>query len=240
MSAQQDRGMASEAKEKAQQLAKDTQDKVEQQMQSGVQRGKNQAARTIGSLGQSLRSSSQQLRQQDQATMGGYMERAADKMDQLADYLQRTDTAELTRRAEGFARREPALFLGGMFLAGFLGARFLKSSRHDEERDFGSAMRGAGSYGERSYRGERFAGGMSDREVPTPAPRRDWEVAPKTTASSSSVPVPDVGRSPGSTSSGSTSSGSTSSRSTSSGSTSSGSTSPGSTPRGQPPESGRS
>jgi hypothetical protein len=34
----------------------------------------------------------------------------------------------MVRNVEDFARRQPALFIGGAFMLGLLGARFLKSS----------------------------------------------------------------------------------------------------------------
>jgi hypothetical protein len=52
----------------------------------------------------------------------------ADKVEQLSSYLDRKEVGELIHDIEYFARRNPALFIGGAFALGLLGARFLKSS----------------------------------------------------------------------------------------------------------------
>lgn len=155
--------MVDEAKEKVQDLASQAQDKASQQVQAGVSRGKNRAAETLGAVAQSLVFSSQQLREQNRGAVGGYVEKAANRVERWADYMQNTDAREIAYRAENFARREPALFLGGAFALGLLGARFLKSSRRGEQQS------GAPYDASRAPRGqpsERPHGMMSDREIP--------------------------------------------------------------------------
>lgn len=46
---------------------------------------------------------------------------------QVADHLKDTDVSALAREAGDFARRNPALVLGGAALLGFAAARFLKA-----------------------------------------------------------------------------------------------------------------
>jgi hypothetical protein len=57
---------------------------------------------------------------------------AADQVERLSTYLRDSSFEDVIREAEDMARRQPLLFLGGAFLAGFLGARFLKSSSPSE------------------------------------------------------------------------------------------------------------
>jgi hypothetical protein len=96
--------------------------------------------------------------------MGDLAEKAANRVERWADYVQNTDSREMANRVENFARREPGLFLGGAFALGLLGARFLKSSRregNEYERGPYAARRG--------LRGESFSrprGALFDREVP--------------------------------------------------------------------------
>jgi hypothetical protein len=152
-----------EAKGKVQELASQAQDKASEQVEAGVSKGKNRAADTRGAVAQSLLISSQQLRDQDRRTVGGVVEKAANRMERWADYVQNTDAREMANRVEGFARREPAIFLGGAFALGLLGARFLKSSRKGEQPSRASYP------SQRAARGEQFArprGMLSDREVP--------------------------------------------------------------------------
>jgi hypothetical protein len=144
-------GVIDQAKEKAQQLANQAQQQAGQKVESGLHRGKAQAAETLGGVAQSLRQSSQQLRDRNQGA-GQYVERAAQQTQRLSEYLQNTDVNQIIDRAEDAARRQPALFLGGAFALGLLGARFLKSSRRGE----GQQAVGAGYSGAPRYAGETY------------------------------------------------------------------------------------
>jgi hypothetical protein len=155
--------MMDEAKDKVQELATKAQDKAGEKVEAGVSKGKNRAADALGAVAQSLLVSSQQLRQQDRGAVGGFVEKAANRMEQWADYMQNTDTREMADRFENFARREPAMFLGGAFALGLLGARLLKSSRKSEQ------PYRAAYPSQSTVRGQQFSrpsGMLSDREVP--------------------------------------------------------------------------
>ncbi|MGZ8413476.1 MAG: hypothetical protein ACXW05_12145 [Gemmatirosa sp.] len=164
-------GAIDQAKEKAQQLAGDVRQQATERLGSGLDRGKARAAETLGGVAQTLFQSSQQLREQ-QPQVGQYAERAAHEMQRFSDYLQRADVEELVDGVERLARRQPALFLGGMFALGVLGARFLRSSRRGQQpqyashretsraadagdraygADYGASNYGAASYGASAY-----------------------------------------------------------------------------------------
>jgi ElaB/YqjD/DUF883 family membrane-anchored ribosome-binding protein len=57
-----------------------------------------------------------------------YANTAAQKLEQTANYFENNDLKAMARDAENFARRNPAIFLGGAFVLGVLAARFFKSS----------------------------------------------------------------------------------------------------------------
>jgi len=57
-----------------------------------------------------------------------YADTAAQKLQQAARYFESSDFQTMRRDTEGFAKRNPAIFLGGAFVLGMLAARFLKSS----------------------------------------------------------------------------------------------------------------
>jgi len=151
-----------QTKDKVQELASQAQDKAGQQLQSGVSKGKKRAADALGAVAQSLLFSSQQLREQDRNAVGGAVEKAANRVENWANYMRNTDAREMADRVEGFARREPAIFLGGAFALGLLGARFLKSSRR-EESDHPRYQASRGPQGRQFTRPREV---MSDREVP--------------------------------------------------------------------------
>ncbi|MEJ7812525.1 MAG: hypothetical protein WKG32_19090 [Gemmatimonadaceae bacterium] len=157
-------GAVDDAKEKARQLAGQAQQKAGEQVQSGLARGKTRAAETLGGVAQSLHATSQQLREQNQERPGRYIEQAAGRVEQLSNYLHTADVHQIVDEVEDFARRQPALFLGGAFVVGVLGARFFKSSRRSQEQgvprhravvpyDYGSDAAVAGSPGGRGYGG---------------------------------------------------------------------------------------
>lgn len=56
-----------------------------------------------------------------------YTNTAAEKVEQISGYLENQDFSGLVRDLKGFARSNPALFLGGAFTLGILASRFLKS-----------------------------------------------------------------------------------------------------------------
>jgi ElaB/YqjD/DUF883 family membrane-anchored ribosome-binding protein len=159
--------------EKAQQVAGQVQQKATQRVESGLARGKTQAAETLNTVAQSLISTGQQLRERNQEPVSRYVDQFADRVQRVSNYLQNTDITELVDRTEQFARRRPALFLGGAFALGLLGARFLKSSNRAV-----SGGRGAtggtwtGSGSGQGYSRERNLG--VEQEVPTPRPQQEW------------------------------------------------------------------
>jgi YHS domain-containing protein/ElaB/YqjD/DUF883 family membrane-anchored ribosome-binding protein len=98
-------------------------------IQSVITDRKDKAAERIGTVSSAFRTVSQQLRDQNQEAIARYAERTADNVDQVSAYLQQHDAEQILNEAEDFVRRRPALLIGSAFAAGFLMARFLKSSR---------------------------------------------------------------------------------------------------------------
>lgn len=89
---------------------------------------KNRATDGLGSLANAVRQSSRPLRDNQQDTIAEYVEKAADQIERLSSRLREREVNDLVNDAQQFARRQPALFIGGAFAAGMLAARFLKSS----------------------------------------------------------------------------------------------------------------
>ena len=71
-----------------------------------------------------------------------YSDAAAEKIQSVAGYFDRKDVRDMARDLEGFARRNPAIFIGAAFGLGLLAARFLKSSApYGDERSTGQNRR---------------------------------------------------------------------------------------------------
>jgi ElaB/YqjD/DUF883 family membrane-anchored ribosome-binding protein len=167
-------GGAGAAKQKGEELMGQTQQKATQQLDSGLAKGKAQAAETLNTVAESLVASGQQLRQRKQERIGRFVDQTANRVQRVSNYLQNTDVGEIVEKTEEFARRRPALFLGGTFVLGILGARFLKSSRRQQEQ------RAAGyTGGARSGQGySRGRGTNVEREVSS-RPQDEWAAAGK-------------------------------------------------------------
>lgn len=161
------REMTDKAKETAGQVV----EQAGQQVSSRIAVQKDRAAQGLGTMAHALRQTGDQLRDQDQIGMTDYINRAASQVERLGDYLRQKEVRELVDDVERYARRQPALFLGGAFLAGLLAARFLKSSREQIEpaRYYEGSRgtdypRGAMTY-ETNY--ERAVGGTTTTYNPT-------------------------------------------------------------------------
>jgi hypothetical protein len=100
---------------------------VKKAAESKMDAGRDFAAERLGSVADALRKTGEELRANDSG-LTTYVTKAANSVDYLSLYLQTRTLSQLMNDVEGFARREPAMFLGGSFLAGLLGGRFLKSS----------------------------------------------------------------------------------------------------------------
>lgn len=96
----------------------------------------------------------------------------ADQVEKLSGYLDNKDLRGMMRDLETFARRNPAVFLGGAFALGFLAVRFLKSSnpnqalmRRSQKNDLALTGSDAGSQKNFSSRDKesnrRTVGGIS-------------------------------------------------------------------------------
>ncbi|CAN5719171.1 hypothetical protein BH09MYX1_BH09MYX1_00370 [soil metagenome] len=57
------------------------------------------------------------------------IEKAADHVDRVSRYVDKSTMGDMLEDVQSFARREPALFLGGAFFLGLIGGRFLKASK---------------------------------------------------------------------------------------------------------------
>jgi len=93
---------------------------------AGVTGGLTSVADTIRLAGDSLRENQEQNYLTEYSAR--YANTAAEKLEQTARYFENNDLKSMARDVQDFARRNPAMFLGGAFALGILAARLLKSS----------------------------------------------------------------------------------------------------------------
>jgi hypothetical protein len=102
---------------------------------------KDRGTDALGSVAQAVRSSTQRLRNEQHDTIAGYVDKAADQIENWSRRLKEKDIDELLTDVQRLARRQPAVFIGSAFALGLVGARFLKSSRQQNEYGYGSESR---------------------------------------------------------------------------------------------------
>lgn len=135
-----------QAKDTAQHLAGQAKEQVGQRAQSAFDQGKTRVADSLTAVVQALRQATKQLEGQGQAAfLGQYLNRGVGQVERLANYVRNADVHDVTQQVEGLARRQPAVFLGGVFAVGLVGARFLKSSQRNAPQHSSGAT-GAGRY----------------------------------------------------------------------------------------------
>ena len=133
------RGLVDQAKETAGQAYNAVTDKAA----GKIDEQKATLADGLSSVADSIRQASTnlagpQVDNQIAQYAGQYTKTAAEKLEQVARYFETKDTRAMVRDVEGFARRNPAIFVGAAFGVGILLARFLKSSTPRYELGSGS------------------------------------------------------------------------------------------------------
>lgn len=123
-------------------------DRIRQTANTQLNRQKDRATDELGNVAQAVRQTTQQLRERDQHTAAHYIEQAANQLQRFSEGLKNKDVAELLNDAQRLARRQPALFIGGAFALGLIGARFFKSSPPNADRDYDHPTVGAAGLGE--------------------------------------------------------------------------------------------
>ncbi len=100
---------------------------IKQNVTARADEQKNRAADGLGGIANVIRSASNELRTENEA-LASYVDQASDQLKRFADQIRQKGVADMLDDVHLFARRRPALFIGGAFLVGVALARFLKSS----------------------------------------------------------------------------------------------------------------
>jgi uncharacterized protein YjbJ (UPF0337 family) len=162
----QAQGAAEQIAGQAQDAAAQVAGRARQQATSQLEVQKERAVDGLQTIAQALRSTGEQLDQQEQASIGRYAEQAADRVEDLTNFLRTRDVPQLLDETQTFARRQPGLFLGGAIVLGFVFGRFLTSSGQRARKPVAQGYSG-GSYGGFEERGPAsYATGLTPRSMP--------------------------------------------------------------------------
>ncbi len=185
------RDLSAEAK----QVAGDLVGEARKVADSRLDAGKDFAAERLGSVAQALRHTSAQLRSEESG-ITEYVEKAASSVDSVSRYLQTRTLGQLIGDVESYARREPAIFLGGAFFVGLLGGRFLKAATPARSPRIGGEQRqgSASPWGAVQASGERGTprlpqGGPQRSETPD---RPEQNASPRKPDAPSATPSSNV------------------------------------------------
>ena len=126
---------------------------VQEKATSRLDQQKQNLVEGLGSVAEGVRQMGENLGQTEQggvvALTARYGDSLAGHLERFSGYLSEREVGDLVYEAEDYARRHSAYFVGGAFLLGLLGARFLKSSTPRRERH---AELPKGSAGSRTHR----------------------------------------------------------------------------------------
>lgn len=101
-------------------------------VRDAAEQQKHRAAEGIHEFARSLHDMAGSLDEQQRDLTARYTHAAAEQLERAARGLEQRSMGDMLADVEHLARRQPALFIGGAFAAGFLLARFLKSSAEGE------------------------------------------------------------------------------------------------------------
>ena len=131
------RDIADEAQERGSEFGYQARDRAAEY----VERRKDSAAQSVEDIATTLRETGGTL--EDRPNVRMFVDSAADGLEMLADEIRERSLVEMVSDMEEFARRRPATFAAAAGVAGFVLARFLKSSGGDadERRAYSDQMR---------------------------------------------------------------------------------------------------
>ena len=115
---------AQQAKEQVKQATGSAQDRIREQ----VDTRSTEASHQIDSVGQAIRTASEQLKGQGNEMPAKVAEQLAQRAEQVGSYLRESDADRILGDLENFGRRQPWVVAAMGLALGVAGARFLKAS----------------------------------------------------------------------------------------------------------------
>ncbi len=132
---EQVKGQTREAGEQLKSQAKGATDKARARGEEMLRDQKQKVASEIQTYCAAARRAAQRLDEDSDTNLAGYVSSAADYLDRFGRSIEEKDIGEIVDDVRLAARQRPELFLGGLFVAGLVAARFLKASNRDRRRN---------------------------------------------------------------------------------------------------------
>jgi gas vesicle protein len=133
--------------EQLKEMARETAESWKGQAEHTASEQKNRVAGKVTDYSAAVRKASEKLKEDHEDGIARYTEAVADKLDEVSGYIRDRNFDDMWEDAENLARKRPEIFLGGMFLAGLVLARFMKAKprRRVRQRDYSGGASQSGT-----------------------------------------------------------------------------------------------
>ena len=108
---------------------------LQSQAQDAIRGRKTEAARYTRDAAAAVHEAADQLREHEDHALAGYVNGFADQIDRVSDYIDHRDIDEIADDTRNIARQHPAMFFGGLFVAGLALGRMLRASENHHPFD---------------------------------------------------------------------------------------------------------
>jgi hypothetical protein len=137
---------------------------IREKATSGLSSQKDRAADGLGTVVEAVRQTGQQLRDKSPA-LAGYADNAAATLERWASDFRAKDVTVMAEDVKRFARRRPAMFIGGAVVLGIVAARLVKGAAAEAQENWRSERMPA-SGGRDQFGGSRsLSGGSSTMDL---------------------------------------------------------------------------
>ncbi|WP_434623118.1 hypothetical protein [Azospirillum sp. B2RO_4] len=130
------------AADEAMATGRETLGNAQGRIRSLLEQQTGRAADQLGGVANALHKAAEQLNEENGGVVADYAEQAASRVERVADMLRDANVDDIVGEVEGFARRQPEVFIGAAFAVGFLAARFIKSSGERRMHRASTSLRG--------------------------------------------------------------------------------------------------
>ena len=147
---------ASEASETVQGAASDLTQNFRQQITGQITEQQKRAVDALETVALLFQQAGEHARKEEKTTIANYADQAAEQIEKLSQTVGEREVDNLLYETKQLAQKQPAWLVGGALAAGFLGARFLRSSGEEQESQNGQQeQQGSQGSSESSGEGQR-------------------------------------------------------------------------------------
>jgi hypothetical protein len=116
-----------------------------ERLKEQVDQRSTQAGQQVNTVADDVRTVADQLRSQGKDKPAQYAQQAAERVESVGQWLERSDGDQILSDVEGFARRNPWAVAAGGLVLGLAASRFLKASSGERYRASLSSANGGGA-----------------------------------------------------------------------------------------------